>query len=328
MSSVSYAEYGGAAFLKKGVGARALGMGGAFTSVSNDTSAMYWNPAGLAQIQDYSITMMGSAGASSEWPGLEDVVPTHNFFALSVPMNKFTNFFGDSVFALGLINSHMDNVIQSDEDENYLGTFGDTQNAFYLSWGMPLWQQNTNLYIGASVKYISEKMDSINGETASGYDVDAGVIYNIFETLNFGLFINKGATMKWEGGDDSAPLTSKFGVSNTFGLGEGFQLLGALDIVQAQREPLSTNLGVEFSYLPGFEGYTLGFSAFHLRGGINGYALEDRYDVKSEINENVTYNVGFGIDVIVFGKFLQLDYALSMGNLFDQQNKFSLNFYF
>ena len=35
-----YAASGGAAFLKKGVGARALGMGGAFTSVSNDTSAV------------------------------------------------------------------------------------------------------------------------------------------------------------------------------------------------------------------------------------------------------------------------------------------------
>lgn len=34
--------------LKEGYGIRALGMGGAFTSVADDESAIYWNPAGLA----------------------------------------------------------------------------------------------------------------------------------------------------------------------------------------------------------------------------------------------------------------------------------------
>jgi long-subunit fatty acid transport protein len=34
-----------------GVGARALGMGSAFTGVANDYSALYWNPAGLAQLE-------------------------------------------------------------------------------------------------------------------------------------------------------------------------------------------------------------------------------------------------------------------------------------
>jgi long-subunit fatty acid transport protein len=34
-----------------GVGARALGMGGAYTGVASDFSAIYWNPAGLAQLQ-------------------------------------------------------------------------------------------------------------------------------------------------------------------------------------------------------------------------------------------------------------------------------------
>lgn len=34
-----------------GVGARALGMGNAYTGVANDYSALFWNPAGLAQIE-------------------------------------------------------------------------------------------------------------------------------------------------------------------------------------------------------------------------------------------------------------------------------------
>ena len=37
-----------AAFLKIGVGARAIGMAGAFTAVADDPYAIYWNPAGLS----------------------------------------------------------------------------------------------------------------------------------------------------------------------------------------------------------------------------------------------------------------------------------------
>ena len=34
-----------------GVGARAVGMGGAYTGISDDYTAMYWNPAGLGQMK-------------------------------------------------------------------------------------------------------------------------------------------------------------------------------------------------------------------------------------------------------------------------------------
>lgn len=36
--------------LKFNVGPRAIGMGGAFTAISDDITAMYWNPSGTASI--------------------------------------------------------------------------------------------------------------------------------------------------------------------------------------------------------------------------------------------------------------------------------------
>ncbi|MDR1941547.1 MAG: hypothetical protein LBQ47_04400 [Endomicrobium sp.] len=331
-SSNLYGESGGAAFLKKGVGARALAMGGAYVSLTDDTSSLYWNPAGLGRVQDFSVAFMGTSGASDEWTGLKDMTPSQNFAAISIPISRFTKFIGDSVVALGFINSVMDNVART-YDENgepvAAGKFADTQNAFYLSWGMPIWEDKTNLYAGVSFKYITENMEGIDGGSASGYDIDAGVIYNIFETLNFGLFISKGAAVTWDGGEtDNAALTSKFGVSNKFNINEKIRITGALDIIQVQKEPLGANVGAEFSYLDVYDNYNIGLSGIHIRGGISSLALENRYGARDAINENITYCIGFGIDLLIFGKFLQLDYALGMGNIYDRQNKISLNFYF
>jgi len=38
-------------FLKIGVGGRAASMGEAFVAVANDASALYWNPAGITQLE-------------------------------------------------------------------------------------------------------------------------------------------------------------------------------------------------------------------------------------------------------------------------------------
>jgi len=45
-------------FIKIGSGVRSLGMGGAFTSVADDCSAFFWNPAGLAQLDHMQIGLM------------------------------------------------------------------------------------------------------------------------------------------------------------------------------------------------------------------------------------------------------------------------------
>lgn len=48
-----------------GFGGRALAMGGAYTAVSDDATASYWNPAGLMQLGFFSITP--SVGLRGDW---------------------------------------------------------------------------------------------------------------------------------------------------------------------------------------------------------------------------------------------------------------------
>ncbi|MBI5554356.1 MAG: PorV/PorQ family protein, partial [Elusimicrobia bacterium] len=45
-----------AAFLRNGAGARALGMGGAYTALADDASSVYWNPAKLAWQEKFEFT--------------------------------------------------------------------------------------------------------------------------------------------------------------------------------------------------------------------------------------------------------------------------------
>src|SRR5689334_8512028 len=48
----------GAEILKIGVGARAIGMGEAYTAQADDVSSLYWNPAGLALMQERQASFM------------------------------------------------------------------------------------------------------------------------------------------------------------------------------------------------------------------------------------------------------------------------------
>src|ERR1017187_7572860 len=48
--------------LKIGVGARAIGMGEAYTAQADDVSSLYWNPAGLALMQERQASFMYDKG--------------------------------------------------------------------------------------------------------------------------------------------------------------------------------------------------------------------------------------------------------------------------
>jgi hypothetical protein len=57
MPASAYFEKGGVT----GIGARALGMGGAFCTIADDTNAIYYNPAGLVQLFQPEVSGMGAA---------------------------------------------------------------------------------------------------------------------------------------------------------------------------------------------------------------------------------------------------------------------------
>ena len=68
-----------AQFLKIGVGARAMGLGGTFTAIANDVSTIYWNPAGITNLKTTSIGF-----THTQW--FADI--SHDFAGVTIPISS------------------------------------------------------------------------------------------------------------------------------------------------------------------------------------------------------------------------------------------------
>lgn len=88
----SYDHKYAAEFLSIGVGARALAMGGAFTSIADDATAAYWNPAGLRAIHSRQIGAMHAAQFANEIK--------YDFLSFVLP--EETESFGISLIRMGI----------------------------------------------------------------------------------------------------------------------------------------------------------------------------------------------------------------------------------
>lgn len=144
-------------FLRLGNGARASGMGEAFTAVADDATSVYWNPAGLASIEDVELNV-----THSEW--LMDI----RFEQVSVVNEMFGGAAGLSF--TGVYYGSMDRYGDYPSIVND-GTFSPYDLSVAAGYGMDVLP---NLSAGVSAKLIYEKIDF---ESATGWAVDAGLIH-------------------------------------------------------------------------------------------------------------------------------------------------------
>ncbi|MCX5778912.1 MAG: hypothetical protein NTU66_06840 [Elusimicrobia bacterium] len=329
----SFAGTGAAAFMNAGVGAKALAMGSAFVAVCDDTSAIYWNPAGIGRLNQYSVTAMGQSLASSQWDTLKDITPSFQFFGFTFPVNSFSipglgnksNTFGVGLISMGLNNIPLTYVNSSDIIVR--DTFQDTENAFFFTYGLPLFTGDDSLYAGTTFKYITQQFSKVDNAQSTGYDMDAGLLYDV-NTLHFGLVVQRGAVVTWSNGHtDTSPLTTKFGISKNISLKKSLILTGAADVIQKQDYPLSLNAGGELGYMNVFKSRAVSMDGIFLRTGIDSLVIEDRYGYRNDMNANLNYNAGFGISMVIFACSLQFDYVFSSRPL-GPLNTMSVSLYF
>lgn len=160
----------GFSYLKIAVDARAAAMGEAYTSIANDVSATFWNPAGLAAAKENSVLLMHNT-----W--LQDV--NHEFAAI-----QFANGKHNLAISLNLVSV---SGIELREETASVDPIGETQalNTYlglsYATIVMDNWQ------VGLQVKYLYEKY-YLN--SADGFALDLGIKKeNLIPDLGLGLVL-------------------------------------------------------------------------------------------------------------------------------------------
>lgn len=152
----------GLQFLKLGVDARAIGMGEAYTAVTDDISSVYWNPAGLALTRNNQFLF-----SHTNW--FADI--KHEFVAAS----RFTDI---GVFGLSISYLHMD-YMDITTEEMFRPT-GETFSPYNLALGLTYANQFTDRFtFGFTGKFLRENLGWEEQHAVNGFSIDVGTTYNI-----------------------------------------------------------------------------------------------------------------------------------------------------
>ena len=238
----------GLSFLKIAIDARAVGMGEAYTAVSSDASATYWNPAGLLNATGSNVIFH-----HNEW--IEDI--RGEFAAISFIGKSSAWAFHIRSFNLGEIQ------VREIPTTEPLGK----TSAHYLSAGISYSRRlRTRLDVGITVKYLFEK---IYVESASGYALDVGLLYrpNISHLRFAATVQNLGKMNRLKNEPSNLPELIRLGMFYEIPWSfEKFQTHIAFDLVKQQSENLKVHLGAE----------AILFKQLALRGGsMFGYETHD-----------------------------------------------------
>jgi len=300
VSHVSNVGTAAATFLNIGVGARAIGMGSAFTAIANDASALYWNPACLTQLDRPQVP-----STHSDW--LLDIY--HDFIGAVLPVGRHR--FGVSLTYLGMPDQVVRTIGQPEGTGNF---YNASDLALAVAWGFPFTDQFS---LGITAKHVQQQIYNAH---AAAWALDFGAHYSPsrIKWLQLGMQIaNFGTDLKFSGHDldrkididpdhqsndrlpaaletdpFSLPLNFRFGVAAKPIFNKTHQILAAIDLLHPSHNTESLSLGFEYT----FRGYVA------LRGGYESF-LEKDYQ------ETGGLTLGAGMKLYAAGTLLVLDYA-------------------
>lgn len=272
--SVSRAGTTAAAFLDIGVGPRAEALGGAYTALAGDATALYWNPAGLAHMQTGEVV-----SAHAEW--LADI--NHDYVGVALPFAG--GVVGASVTLLGV----PEQLVRTETNQQGTGeTFTAADMALGLSYGRAI---TDRFSLGGTVKLIQQR---IWNSSATGFAVDVGTQFRtgFWGGLTIGATVsNFGSDLRLDGRDlrtfvDPAPdqdgnngqipadyALDAWGLPMDFSIGVVAQPVNsrmnqvtiAIDALHPSNNYESLNAGIEYGFR----------ERVYLRAGMQGLFLDE-----------------------------------------------------
>lgn len=258
--ALAWAGDNACAFLRTGVGARSLGMGGTGLVKANNATAIYWNPALLADLQQMYLDTTYSNKFTSE--------VEYGFVGFTY------RGFGVGVLRQGVRNIEKSTSLDSNSRPVIDGSFNNEEDAVYFSYGYRL---NTRMSVGSSLKYIYQSLDS---GRASGISLDLAGLYRIWETdtkeLRAGLNLQdvNHPSLRWNTGhNDKIPSNLKAGIAYEQQIRKLYldKIVVSLEENKRESRPWLTNAGIELrtslytTIRAGYNGenMTFGASLFH-----------------------------------------------------------------
>ncbi len=173
-----------AKFLSLGIGPRANAMGGAYTAIANDASAIYWNPAGIASSSQFQALFT----YTNLFAGIN-----LDYFGLIIPSGETGN------FALNVtsVNYGAIGVTTEAQPDGTGESFTPASYEFGLSYARNITQ---DFAVGATAKIVTENIYHSN---ATGIAFDVGTIFTTpFYGVRFASSItNFGTKMQMSGND-------------------------------------------------------------------------------------------------------------------------------
>lgn len=268
-----------APFLKIGVGARSIGMGGAYTAVANDLSAMYWNPSGLSRL-----TTNEAVFNHVDW--IADI--KFDMAATSILIDGIGTI-GASFTTLNL--GEME-VTTTGAPEGTGERFSAGATMINLSYAKSL---SYKFSIGFNVKYITESIWNMRAQSVA---VDFGTLYtaDILNGVNLGASMsNFGPKMRLEGRDNlvlintgaggkniingeyeldsyDLPLIFRVGVSTDILRSDNNRVTVAVDAIHPNDNTEYVNSGIEYSWA-NIVAVRGGWKSAYERGGEQGLTL-------------------------------------------------------
>ncbi|OGS27523.1 MAG: hypothetical protein A2297_03435 [Elusimicrobia bacterium RIFOXYB2_FULL_48_7] len=225
-------------FMNLGIGTRALGMGRAYVAVADDSSAVYWNPAGLALLErsEFNFTYFNLFSGTS-----------YTDFAFSKSTARNFN------YGMGMIRLFCGGIEVRDEyNVGDLATINDDNLAFFFSGA---YRCSGEFSIGTNLKLINKMFDS---SAQNWLAVDLSGLYLFSDKLSLGLNLQN--FIQYQSGaqysDNTLPLNIKAGVA--YKLIDN-RLTLALDADKTTGRSPKLHAGVEFSVN----------KMFTVRGGID-----------------------------------------------------------
>jgi hypothetical protein len=266
----------GFTFMRIGVGARPVAMGGAYTAVADDANALFWNPAGMALDPTFngSVTMMKLLQSVS-----------YASAGVVAPIGRR--------FAAGCAGGYLSTSdVRRNELGQEIGTFG--LSDFVIGPGIA-WQPLRGLGVGLGARYVASRIDSFH---AGALSFDGGAIYRPVKYFTAGIsLLHVGPPRRFIADWEYPPVNLRAGVAAKLPFADNHLLLSSDLSVYPDFTPVlsvGAELYLRLSGNPTGQGLYVrtGYQSGSHLGTWSGFSLGIGYEYE------LARAVFFGLDVV------------------------------